>query len=148
MGIIGYITLYVAKHNFLFTSCQVFLKKEISCSLTNSTRKNTRKTQFVILYKAYWDKGFPKSLTQGSFPLCTESSQLLLNWPLTFLLTSNIKVKKGPEKGKVYEVVKRKLEMKTIGSVSLRLVWIWEWWFFWWYNVAQFINKSSIIHGY
>lgn len=29
------------------------------------------------------------------------------------------KVKKGPEKGKVYEVVKRKLEMKSIGSVSL-----------------------------
>lgn len=35
-------------------------------------------------------------------------------------------MKKGPEKGKVYEVVKRKLEMKSIGSVSLRLVWIWE----------------------
>ena len=31
-------------------------------------------------------------------------------------------MKKGPEKGKVYEVVKRKLEMKSIGSVSLRLV--------------------------
>lgn len=29
------------------------------------------------------------------------------------------KVKKGPEKGRVYEVVKRKLEMKNIGSVSL-----------------------------
>ncbi|XP_068688023.1 unconventional myosin-Ie-like isoform X1 [Montipora foliosa] len=29
------------------------------------------------------------------------------------------KVKKGPEKGKVYEAVKRKLQMKSIGSVSL-----------------------------
>ncbi|XP_048583332.1 uncharacterized protein LOC5501785 isoform X2 [Nematostella vectensis] len=29
------------------------------------------------------------------------------------------KVKKGPEKGRVYEVVKRKLEMKTVGHVSV-----------------------------
>ena len=33
-----------------------------------------------------------------------------------------VQVKKGPEKGKVYEVVKRKLEMKLVGSVSLRFV--------------------------
>lgn len=39
---------------------------------------------------------------------------------ITFPLTWNFQVKKGPEKGKVYEVVKRKLEMKSIGSVSLR----------------------------
>ena len=37
-------------------------------------------------------------------------------------------MKKGPEKGKVYEVVKRKLEMKSIGSVSLRLVAIFVVW--------------------
>ena len=55
-------------------------------------------------------------------------------------------MKKGPEKGKVYEVVKRKLEMKSIGSVSLRLVAIFVVWkFMTLYNMTLFVSVLAKI---
>lgn len=71
---------------------------------------------FVFIFKSM----LTVLMSSFCFPTTQSIKRDLILTPKGIYLIGREKVKKGPEKGQIKEVLKRKLEFGTIGSVSLR----------------------------